>query len=669
MNRILFLLILGLFVSDGVAAQPTISDDPLSSRIASYDIKVKLDTTDKTLTGTEILHWKNTSKDTITELQFHMYLNAFKNSMSTFNAESDRIPSAFRSLEEESWGWVEINEISDEQGNDLTASMAYFQPDDQNEYDQTVLKVILTQPIYPGETKDYTINFTSKLPKIVARTGYSKNYYLLAQWFPKIGVYESTGVRYAEKGQWNCHQFHARSEFYADFGVYNVEITVPKSHIVGASGVLQSSNLNADNTKTYIYRAEDVIDFAWTASPQFLVIKDKWKHVDIRLLINPEHNDNSYRFLQSAKESMEYFTKNVGAYPYTSLTMVVPPMHGIRSVGMEYPTFITCLSFAGLPEGIRTPEIITAHELGHQYFMQMIASNEFEEPWLDEGFTTYFENRMMDHYYGEHSATIDMFGYKIGGLENTRSTYTGMSNPKISEVFRPAWGFTHGGYGSLSYHKTGTWLSTLERMIGIETMNQIIKTYFERWKFKHPCANDFIDIVNEVVTQEHGDRFGSTMDWFFDQVLYGTDICDYELHDISNELINKRTGIFEIGTEKEFIKFDEKNPVEADSIYISKVIIHRLGEATYPVDVKIRFENGKEITENWEGLDRTYEFKYTGKHKIESAIIDPEQKILMDMDFNNNSLTKKPEKAAVWKYTAKFLFFIENLMMTISALI
>lgn len=641
---------------------------PLSTRIANYDISVKLNAEEKTLEGKEILYWKNPSPDTITELQFHLYLNAFKNTQSTFMKEGGRnMPTM--DAKENIWGWIDISSMTDEAGNDLTAGMKFIHPDDDNIDDQTVVSVPLPKPILPNGEIKLNIDFTAKLPKVIARTGYSKNFFLVAQWFPKIGVYEPAGMRYAKKGQWNCHQFHARSEFYADFGIYNVDITVPADYVVGATGSLQVVDAN-EGTKTYFYRAEDVIDFAWTCSPDYVVKEDQWNDVSIRLLIPPEHEQFSERYLSSAKNALEYFDKNIGKYPYATLTIVDPPLHGAGATGMEYPTFITGMSFYGMPDELRFAEMVTIHEFGHQYFMGMLASNEFEEPWLDEGFNSYLEGRIMDHYYGEKNSVMDFWAYQTGNFEMQRNNYLSMDNPKIAENFRPSWEFKHGGYGSLTYAKTATWMKTLEGLVGIETMDEIMKTYFERWKFKHPCATDFIAIVNEIVQKNHGKKFGENMNWFFDQVLYSAEICDYQLVSVSNTKIKKELGIFENKTA--WVSADEEETTEDEdenTIYKSSVVIYRMGEVIMPVEVLVHFENGEEKLETWDGKSRSHEFSYEGTNEVLWAQIDPEEKIYMDKNFINNSYTTKPENTGRQKYGTLFLFWVQNVMQSLSMLI
>ncbi len=635
-----------------------------STWISNYKIKAYLDPDEKIIDGEMAFSWRNPSEDTVSVLQFHMYLNAFKNTQSTFWVESGGQLRGNKTKDTDSkiWGWIDILEMENEQGEDLSSLIAYIQPDDDNENDQTVIAVPLKNPVPPGKTIKLQIKFQSKLPEIFARTGYSDNYFLVGQWFPKIGVYETKGMRYAKNDQWNCHQFHGNSEFYANFSNYEVDITVPKRFIVGATGALESKIENEDETVTLKYKATDVVDFAWTASPNFIVVEDQWKDVNIMVYLQPEHEYLADRHTQSVKAALNYFDENLGKYPYSTITIVDPPIKGAGSAGMEYPSFITAGSFWGMPDEVRLIELVTIHEFGHNYFMGILASNEFEEAWLDEGFNTYFETRIMNAAYGEKTSMIGFRNFHIGDGESQRLGYTGMKNPKIAEVFRNAWEYPHGGYGSLSYSKTATWLMTLEGLVGIETMNRIMKTYFKRWKFKHPCALDFIAIVNEIVKQEYGNKYGDDMNWFFDQVLYGSDICDYKLAGIRNMKVKPPKGIHELNGEKISFNLDDYD----SDMYDSKVILHRLGEVIMPVEILIHFDNGDEMRENWDGKSRTKEFSYERPEQVVWAMIDPEEKIKIDLNMMNNGLTTEPVKAVSWKYAAKFLFILQNIMQTLS---
>lgn len=619
-----FLLVLYLFSVANLFAQT----QPLSNRIANYEISVRLDPEKHSLDGTETLIWTNTSTDYISELQFHLYLNAFKNKNSTFIKESggQLRGEMMDDKNKGNFGWIDITSMKIRGVENLTSKIKFIQPDDLNDKDQTVISVALSKPLKPNESITLDINFKARLPKVFARTGYAGDYHLVGQWFPKIGVYEPAGMRYAKKGAWNCHQFHADSEFYADFGTYRVDMTVPKNFILAATGVFQNEKNNKDNTKTISYQADDVHDFAWTVSPRFKVSQRQWKHVKIKAVVQPEHSGSTERYFQSAIAALEYFQKNLGKYPHPVLTLVDPPLAAAGSAGMEYPTFITCGETTwGLPKGIRTPEVVTIHEFGHQYFQGMLASNEFEESFLDEGFNQYYESRVMDATYGKGSM-INLFGFKINDSENPQLAYVSMKNVKISEIFRKSWEYPRGTYGTLTYMKTATMLQTLENLIGIEVMDEVMQTYFIRWRFKHPAVKDFVVIVNEIAPKRTNNKYGKNFDWYFEQVLYKAPDCDYEVSEIDQ----------------------------------NKCTIKRLGDMIIPTEILVKFTDGKEELISWNGADYSKVLKF--EKPISSVTIDPKNKVLFDLNFNNNSRSIEQSTLPFIKYALKMMFWVQNLL-------
>ena len=543
-----------------LSAQDVWFEVPLSERIASYDISVKLDTELHRLTATQTIYWQNPSDDTIRTIPFHLYLNAFKNTASTFYQESygsGRFPD-LKNTTEADWGWINIDKIKIENGEDLSGQLRYIHPDDDNDKDQTVVELVLPQPILPRAKTILKLNWTAKIPPIKIRTGYSKDFYLQAQWFPKIGVYEPAGMRFAEVGQWNCHQYHPTTEYYANFGNYKVSINAPSNFIVGASGTRTRVDTQSDGTTTHHFYGEDIIDFTWTASPNFEVVKDTHSGVQLELLINSEYSCCTDRYLESAKHAMDYLGARLMPYPFPKLTIVVPPLHGINAGAMEYPTLVTAPGMYGFPDWLRSPEYFVIHEYVHQYFMMMVATNEFEEAWMDEGFTSYWKSRILDDAYGIKNSVIDLRWVRMGAMEFFRSRYVGMDNIHLAKSTRAGWEYPNGSPRALFYSKPATWLKTLEGIVGVTTMDKIMKTYFDRWKFRHPCRYDFIDVVNEVVAENHGDEFGENMNWFFDFVLYGTGACDYAVGSIQHyENATASAGIWD-----DSLRVKKENPLK-----------------------------------------------------------------------------------------------------------
>jgi hypothetical protein len=654
----LFFLII-FFNSISISAQE-IDTTILSNRVVEYRIDANLDPETKIITAKMRMSWINTSTDTLSELQFHTYMNAFKNTASTFMKESggQSRGNFIKVADSNSWGWIEISKFRDQFGNNLLGKINFIQPDDNNPEDNTVFSVRLPSKIRPGEKMELDFEFQVKLPRVFARSGFSENFFMVGQWFPKIGVFEKN-----EKGNWawNCHQYHSNSEFYADFGVYKVNITLPQKYVVGATGELISEKNNTNGTKTLKFVAKDVIDFAWTASERYKVKEYEWKNVKIRILLQPEHLYLAERHRFATVTALEYFEKTLGKYPYNIITVVDPPTDAPGAGGMEYPMLITAGTFRRIPEGIRYTEMVVIHEFGHQYFMGIIASNEFEEAWLDEGINSYMETRIMDETYGPKNSLIDFFGLTIGDGEIQRSGYVHGGHAAISEVYKKSWEYSEGEYAVMSYNKPATFLNTVDNLIGRENMNKVMHTYYERFKFKHPKTQDFINIVNEVYSHELENKYGENMNWFFDQVLYSTSTCDYEVYSISNHKLAGFAGSFGSGTTKSI-----KTADYSKNNFTSKVVLRRNGDFIMPVELLIEFDNGDNVVKTWDGKTRTKVFEFKGSEQIVSVKIDPYNKITLDTNFINNSKTVEPQRTGIYKYVLKFLFRLQNLLQLIS---
>jgi hypothetical protein len=630
---------------------PIFASTALSPHIANYDIHVTLNPEEKTLEGSELLTWTNPSRDTITELRFHLYLNAFRHSETTFLRDDNR-RWEIRAGE---WGGIDVTSIASVNGEDLTARTEFIQPDDGNPDDQTVMRILLPTPVPPSGTIRLAIKFSARLPRARNRTGYVDEFFFVGQWFPKVGVYEPQGVRGAAGGRWNCHQFHSETEFYADFGVYDVSITLPNRFVVGATGMAVSDQWHPGGTRTITYHAEDVHDFAWTAWPEFVERSGRWGATSIRMLLPEKRVRTAARYLDALTTAMVYMDSVVGPYPYPTFTLVDPPLTARPTWGMEYPTLITAgdVTVPGVP--LRTAEQVVVHEFVHNYFQGMVASNEFEEAWLDEGFTQYFEERIMEATFGPRRSLLNWLGFRIGNSELARSAYTGSRNPSVAPIATPSWKFTFGGYGMLTYFKTMLMLQTLEGLIGRPVMDSVMRTYFHRWRFRHPSGTDFIAVVNEIVPRHQRTRLGPDMNWFFDQLLYGTGVCDYAV----TELTNSRTG-----TPAGNLP-DNHHPRDSSGTLVSTVTVSRLGDVMLPVEIRVSFDDGTEVTEWWNGRDRNISFTYRHDTRIQKAVVDPDGKLPIDMNIINNSRAATPPTAPARPFTARLVFWLQTLLQCV----
>jgi hypothetical protein len=455
---------------------------------------------------------------------------------------------------------------------------------------------------------------------------------------------------------WNCHQFHANSEFYANHSVYQVRMKVPEEYIVGSGGQLISQEVNGEGMKILNYRAEDIVDFAWTAWPGYREYEDQWEHVKIKFLLPAGREDQVERQFTAVKNALNYLNEHVGPYPWPHLTFVDPPTKGAGAGGMEYTTLFTSASAARMPEFIHLPEMVTVHEFGHAYFMGILATNEFEEPWMDEGINSYWEARIMDHFYGPGKGMINHEHFYLSDKEMQRMGYVHAPNRAVSDNTPFSWKYPPGSYGMLSYQKAATWLLTMQGIIGEETMDEIFKTYYKEWAFKHPSTSDFVRIANRVVRQMHGDKYGENLDWFFDQTLFGTGICDYKLAGISNHKERSFRGMVKTDTAGMVVQKDD--PPEED-IYNSVVRVERIGEVQLPIELRVYFEDGTEVNEYWHGKDRYRYFEYLGPRKVIKAEIDPDRKLPMDVNYINNSYTITPDKVPQKRLIRKLATFMQ----------
>ncbi|MFQ6082671.1 MAG: M1 family metallopeptidase [Candidatus Aminicenantia bacterium] len=639
----------------------------LSKQIVYYKIQAKLVPGEKAVVGREELTWLNNSDKFISELQFHLYLNAFKNNRSTFMKESRGFHRRYK-LDPEHWGYIEIKSIKILNGSDLTSTIEYIQPDDNNKDDQTVMKVSLPKPIPPQEKITLDIEFYSKLPKVFARSGFKDNFYMVGQWFPKIGV--------LWRGEWNCHQYHLNSEFFADYGVYEVDITVPEEYVVGATGKRVKEIAHNDGTKTYTYYQEDVHDFAWTACPDFKVFREKFilkdlpVNTEIILLLHKQHLNQKKRYLKAIKQAIEFYSINYGPYPYQTITIVDPAPAAWGAGGMEYPTLITGGSISWLPKGLLMVEMVVIHEFGHNYWYGIVGSNEFEEAWLDEGINTYSEIKAMTEYYGSESSMIKLWGIKISDLILQRLQV--IASGKMDPILKKSWEFySRGSYSINSYSKAALMLLTLENYLGEDVMSKIMRAYFEKWRFKHPTTEDFIATTQEVSGQD--------LTWFFNQFMYSPDKLDYAIGEVKCELIKEQKGIFdkkpgagskklEAGGKKLEAK-DRKQEAgsrEQEKIYKNEVVVIRKGELIFPQEILVEFEDGEKIIEKWDGKERWKRFIYFKPKKIKCAQLDPEGKIVIDVNFINNSRTLRGNKTSPLKYALSVMFNFQNILASIS---
>jgi hypothetical protein len=589
------------------------SEEEHSYPVASYQIDVKLDTLEKELWGNEMLTFVNTSTRNVDTLFLHLYPNAFQSESTTLMKESlfpDRIKK-----KAEYRGFMRIEKVGMREGIDLT---------DQKIIDETIMKLPLPNSLNPQERIELKIEFVVKLPQIFVRMGYDREAYMLGQWFPKMAVLE-------DDGNWNAHQYHFNSEFFADFGRYDVSITVPPGYVIAATGFQVEERENSDSTKTFVFLAEDVHDFAWAASPNYRISKRITDNIEVSFFYKPEHEEAAKRIMDEAEFALKYYSSSFGRYPYDHFTIVDAKI-GLAGGAMEYPTLITISPSRLPPEKVRADALILFHEIAHQWWYGLVASNEFEEAWLDEGFAVYSERRALEKRFGKKGNIIDMWGIKISDLDHAR--FSNLIDLASDPVVKNSWEFrNYSSYLSKVYFKASLVLETLRNHLGEEIMDKVLKEYFRRYEFKHPKTQDFIRVVKEV----SGEDFTP----FLEQFLFGTVFCDY--------------GVTSI----ESLPFEDEDKEEK---YRTRVELERIGEVAIPLEVEIELEDGEKIRRIWDGKERWHKIEMTTDTKVKSARVDPDDKIALDINLNNNSLTTGSNDSVLMKLSAQCLFWLEILI-------
>ena len=637
-----------------------------SDRIASYTMEIALDTARNIISGWEILEWKNTTGKAQSEFPFHLYHNAWKNNRSTYARESGysvgRPP-----MQEHDYGFANIRRVillDEKEDVDITIRGRFLDPANENPDDQTVYQISTPRPVKDGQMLRLKIEFETKQPIPISRTGVIRDYHFVAQWFPKIGVWWN--------GAWNCYPFHATTEFFADFGVYNVTLTLPTGYVVGATGGLPRwSRDNEDGTSTLNFYQENVHDFAWVASPRLVrsvrtfrhtEIDDRCspeRHHDLRevtviLLSQPHHGNLIERYFDATFKALRFYGEWYGEYPYATVT-VVDPAKDSRSGGMEYPTLFTGGGSLFSPKEQASPEGVTVHEFGHQFWYGLVANNEFEEAWLDEGFNTYSTARTLDagwppfkvvnYYLGGIPYVFDDLPLGRFSTSNLQVRSQGMNDV----MARRGWEY-YQSYGLNSYTKPALSLGMLERIVGEPLMYRIMRTYHHRYRFKHPTSKDFIAVVHEVTGQD--------MQWFFENTWYSSEVYDYTIDAITNRLIPDPAGVF-TGIDSRTL---EARSEQANARYECTVIARRVGGAVAPVDVLVTFENGEQKRESWDGRYRWKAFTYRRDSPVASAVVDPENAILLDVSYANNSkVVRSPsfQSMASRKIASKWMFWFQ----------
>lgn len=585
-----------------------------SPRIANYKIDARLDAARHSITATETLTWTNTGASPVTSLPFHLYLNAFKNESSELMRSSGgELRSAKPS--DTNWGWIQLDSVMIGGLEQVSRLKFVGLPD------ETVTELALAQPVNAGQTIEVSFKFTAQLPEVSARTGFKGDFNMVAQWFPKIGV--RTGVPGLE--QWECQPHRATSEFFADFGTYDVSLTVPNTFQVVATGVLTAATESPGGTRTFTYRAEDVHDFVWVADP-FLNQKhgtakvDDGPPVSVFVYYRGEQEAFANRHLQAAIGAVEKFSQHFGAYPWPVLSVIDPPMDAMFTAGgMEYPTLVTTAGDSVfMRPGMLVPESVTIHEVGHNWFQGILASNEVTEAWLDEGVNEWADAHVMQELYGPRTSGVDAYGFQAD-MTALRNAVTPEPSALPQPIATAAYAFMdQSTYGTTEYDYTLRALSTLEHDVGSTKFMAAMQAYAKQYSFKHPTGRDFWEAISRNLDQDVGEFAHAAFQEVGGLRLSIRSATCRQAHGVR--------GVFGDGPAKKTVTEIEAPETGA---WVCDVVIQNTGVVHVPVDLELRFTDDSTQRLHWDGAGTWQRFPIEHSTKLFSVKLDPDGKLML----------------------------------------
>lgn len=673
--------------TDAWGGMRTGTEATLSDRVVHYDIDATLDPDKHTVTGRQKLTWRNRSQVAVKSVYLHLYMNAFEGSGSTFFTEKLQRDAAFRSgvdIKEGEWGHIALRSVAQ---SGAKVPWTFVHPDNGPATDHTVVRFDLPAAVAPGASTTLDIDFLTKLPRVMARTGYFGSFHLVGQWFPKIGVLELPGERGATAPRWNVHEFHLNSEFYADFGSYDVRIRAPKAYTVGATGERQGAPVEKNGMLTHRYVQGDVHDFAWTADKRTAKpLVDTWTGpgsppVTITVLYPPEYEASAKPALKASKDSLTYFSNTLGPYPYKTLTVVIPPHNAEEAGGMEYPTFFTAEGYANVDPGTINQyalDFVTIHEFGHGYFYGILASNEFEEPMLDEGLNEFWDDRMLRDRGQPIFATTPRLrklgfapSFPVFDVERLAAPRNDPADPVGQNAYDRLQDI-----GPV-YTRTAIMMRDLEARIGKEATERAFKEYYRRWKFRHPSAADLRETLAEVTGQR------AAIDAVFDQQVYASARIDDRIGELTSREVLPAPGTRQAGAnwvedkqadldkriEDTRAQWKKAHPNAKEGTgpypYRTEVLVRRYGAAV-PQTLVVKFADGSSETVRWDANEKWHKFSWTRPAKAVSAELDPQRVHYLDTSKLDDSRTIEADGSASRRWSMDAASIVQYLLSLIA---
>lgn len=583
-----------------------------------YKIDIRLNPEDHRFRGTEKLLYINNSPDTLDKAFFHLYFNAFQpNSMMDVRSRNipdpdKRVGDRISKLDEDEIGIQKVVSLKKE------GQALYF------EEHGTILKALMNDPIAPGDTARFDMEFEGQVPVQIRRSGRDNAEgvdYTMTQWYPKIAEYDNMG--------WHPNPYVAR-EFYAPFGSFEVNIDLPADYKVAATGSLENfdqywqeegkegeviayklKEIEAESRR-WTFKAENIHDFAWAADEDYY---HRAQVLDSALTLHffylDEYDDLWSRLPRYAAQFFREMNQSYGRYPYPQFSVIQG-----GDGGMEYP-MCTMLKGTGKISGLVG---VTVHEGAHNWFYGILGSNETRFPWMDEGFTSFAEEEVLNAMSPKpkenpHSNAYAAHAYLASRPEQLEPLATTADRFERNRT-----------YGINSYSRGEIFLAQLRYIIGQDAFDASMKKFFNSWKFKHPEPWDLINIAEK--------ESGIQLDWYYNQWVYTNKLIDYGFSRV-------KSG---------------KNG--------SRIEIERLGEMSMPLRIRLKLRDGRTLNYYipthmqlgapkadglivakpwpWTHPDYQLEIEYSADD-IESMEIDP-MGFMADINRTNNKFPQEADQ-------------------------
>ncbi len=525
--KIKFLIALACLVAGQVFSQEYFQQE------VNYKINVTLDDKAHTISGDIEIEYISHAPQPLDSIWVHLWGNAFSEPTTAFGEQKLRMGSTeFYFAKDSDRGYYSGLDFSID-GEKATWVFDKKNPD--------IAVIRLAKPLKTNEKITIRTPFTLKIPDSFSRLGHVGESYQMTQWYPKPAVFDHKG--------WHPMPYLDMGEFYSEFGSFDVTITLPENYVVGATGTLQTESerrfltqkvtetealmksgfsestdfpASSPTMKTIRYTAEDVHDFAWFADKRFHVLKNvatlaSGRQVDAWAMFTNVEADLWTKGADYVKRAVEFYSEHVGEYPWPHATAVQSALSA--GAGMEYP-MITVIGRSG---NARALDDVITHEVGHNWFYGLLASNERDHAWMDEGMNSYYEYRYMENYYGSRvplqlpgfiTKSTDSDLYELAYLFQCRRSLDQAPETTSND-------FSSVNYGLSAYAKPGSAFIHLEQYLGTERFDEIMQSYFEKWKFKHPYPED--------LRKHFETESGKDLSWFFDGYLFSKKKLDYSM--------------------------------------------------------------------------------------------------------------------------------------------